>query len=116
MCRVFPGVAIMLVVLSIKVCRGDDVLCKLKAKVVLVSQTGRPTRLPWMIAERFRQSVIRKSGIRFSVRSRDQPKNLERATRRRCFHLKRSRSRAKIDARIGPPDLGPAIGFLFPEW
>ena len=36
--------------------------------------------------------MIRKSGIRFSVRSRDQLKNLERATRRRCFHLKRSRS------------------------
>jgi acyl-CoA thioester hydrolase len=36
--------------------RGGDVLCKLKAKVVLVSQTGRPTRLPSVIAELFRQA------------------------------------------------------------
>lgn len=38
------------------VCRGGDVLCTLKVKVVLVSQTGRPTRLPTLIAELFRQS------------------------------------------------------------
>ena len=29
-----------------------------KAKVVLVSQTGRPTRLPMMISELFRQSQV----------------------------------------------------------
>lgn len=43
--------------LAQQVVRGGDVLCKLKAKVVLVSQTGRPTRLPGVIAERFRQSA-----------------------------------------------------------
>ena len=42
--------------LAQQVCRGGDVLCKLKAKVVLVSHTGRPTRLPALIAELFRQS------------------------------------------------------------
>jgi len=42
--------------LAQQVRRAGEVLCKLKAKVVLVSQTGRPTRLPALIAERFRQA------------------------------------------------------------
>jgi acyl-CoA thioester hydrolase len=47
--------------LAQEVRRAGDVLCKLKAKVVLVSQTGRPTRLPGMIAELFRQSKAAKT-------------------------------------------------------
>ena len=42
--------------LAQQVVRAGDVLCKLKAKVVLVSQTGRPTRLPALIAQLFRQA------------------------------------------------------------
>ena len=45
--------------LTQQVCRSADVLCKLKAKVVLVSQTGRSTRLPGVFAKLFRQSSNR---------------------------------------------------------
>ncbi len=40
--------------LAQEVRRGEQALCKLVVKVVLISQTGRPLRLPGKIAARFK--------------------------------------------------------------